>query len=991
MKETKDYFIRNDLPESLNRENVKELAQLADTLLHGFDEKILGVLIYPAIDNLPSDLVDALAIQLHCDFYDSRLPLKTRRKLVKSSIAWHRIKGTPAAVEMLLQTLYQDAHVSEWFEYGGRPYFFRVGVDISNTEEGANPDTMAQVKKVIELAKNVRSWLDLLEFQIHIKEELEITEDRWWIVHIVNSAKELYPWRGRFFNTSWTFVPHVTFDGTWSLDGEYRFDDVPVGAEDAAEKRFAFDGDWWFDGTSRFGYPVSRKILWGTQEPDELTVVPRSAIKEQYAVTLPLDVLSPFDTGWAFGARDGPQETAFSASVSPALSEGVSLQEAEETITVLRAVLRDIYPMPHILSFDSTWEFHAPICMDGTWGFDGNARQRFGDARHEPWKNLPILFFDEQREAVISYKEIQLCFDGTWEFTRNGTRHFDDTIEIPRIEQMDGTPYDGRLYDGSWKFFGLHSAGVFWNEDAQERFALLEEEPESEKLEAQETAAISAEAGFTDSMFSKKVFDGAWGFSGVQVFGSGSAMFEELPAFSEGRFFDRSWDFGLCGRLFDGSWKLGESSCHFDSSWHFGGEEYFQEDGRKEASDIGLRSVLSDRLEHFRQFGEGLAFDGEWSLGGITGPQETKIPWQIATSMEEEEPLRDEARISVSVAFREHAPISPVPSFNGEWTFPETYMFDGAWQFGSGTVFGEAARETSLPNGEKIFREKSVEERLFVEKQPTTTISDTMTRTNAFGEGLAFDGEWNFGEQEGCSESIGVLVSVDLRLLEDEPDPEKLEAQETAAISAGAGFTDSMFSKKVFDGAWGFSGVQVFGSGSAMFEELPAFSEGRFFDRSWDFGLCGRLFDGSWKLGESSCHFDSSWHFGGEEYFQEDGRKEASDIGLRSVLSDRLEHFQRFGEELFFDGEWSLGEQEGCSESMAVFVSVGLRFDGTWDFDGEARVLDGAWSLGTDSYSFGENAEPRNHFDGTWNFTDSGTRIRFERRWNSFGIETIAA
>lgn len=669
----------------------------------------------------------------------------------------------------------------------------------------------------------------LIELVTRLMDELELSEDRLWTIELAKKTKEYYPWRGRYFDSSWTFIPQVQFDGGWGFNGEYCFDGIPTGEEDDARLPFRFDGDWFFDECRRFGYPVSRKILWGTQETDELTVVPRSAIKEQYSVTLPFDVLSPFDTGWAFGARDGPQETAFSASVSPALSEGVSLQEAEETITVLRAVLRDIYPMPHILSFDSTWEFHAPICMDGTWDFDGNARQRFGDVRHEPWKNLPILFFDEQREAVISYEEIQLCFDGTWEFTRNGTRHFGDTIEIPRIEQTDGTPYDGRLYDGSWKFFGLHSAGVFWNEDAQERFALLEEEPEPEKLEAQETAAISAGAGFADAMFSSKVFDGAWEFRGMPTFGSSSAVFEGLPTFSGKQFFDALWAFGMCGRLFDGTWKLGEDSRHFDATWRFHGEEYFQEGGGKEASDIGLRSVLSDRLEHFRRFGKELFFDGKWSLGGITGPQETETPWQIATSMEEKEPLRDEARISVSVAFREHAPISPVPSFNGEWAFPETYMFDGAWQFGGGTVFGEAAREMSLPNGEKIFREKSVEEQLFVGEQPTATISDTMTRTNAFGEGLAFDGEWNFGEQEGFSESLGVLVS------------------------------------------------------------------------------------------------------------------------------------------------------------------VGLRFDGTWSFDAEARVLDGAWSLGTDSYSFGENAEPRNRFDGTWNFTDSGTRIRFERRWNSFGIETIAA
>ena len=674
----------------------------------------------------------------------------------------------------------------------------------------------------------------LIELVTRLMDELKLSKDRLWTIELAKKAREYYPWRGRYFDTSWTFIPQVQFDGGWGFDGEYCFDGIPTGEEDDARLPFRFDGDWAFDGVCRFGYPVSRKILWGNNEPDELIVAPRSVIQEKYSVTLPFDVLTPFDTGWAFGARDGPQETAFSAMVSPVLLEEVSLQEDRETITVLRPILRDIYPLPHILSFDGTWAFHTPVLIDGTWGFGGNGRERFGDTKYEPWANLPILFFDEQRETRISYEEVPLCFDGTWEFDRESARRFGDIIEIPRMEQEDGTPYDGRLFDGSWQFFGLHVADVFWNEDAQEKFVLLEDEPEPEHLQTQEKAILSAKAEFADSVFSQKVFDGTWEFSEAQVFGSGSIAFEGLPTFSDGQLFDSSWAFGLCGRLFDGTWKLGEDSTHFNDSWHFDGEEYFPEDGRKEAAGIGLRSILSDRLEHFRIFDGDLRFDESWQFGGLAGPQESDTVWQISTSIQERETLQEVDRISVSLALREYHPISKVPSFDGGWAFRGQRPFDGAWQFGKGAVFGEAEDGTEeihgLPCGEPWFRQEHEQESLFVQEEPVANLSESITRTNTFGGNIEFDGEWRFGEQEGAG------------------------------------------------------------------------------------------------------------------------------------------------------------------ESMAVFVSMVLRFDGTWDFGGDAKAFDGTWNIGEDYYSFGENALPRNRFDGTWDFADyMNCRTRFERRWNSFGSITFTA
>lgn len=160
MNNIEDYFIHKNLPQSLDKKNVQEVAKVVDDTLLSFDKTIAEVLIYPAIDMLGSELINTLAIQMHCDFYDDTLPLDVRRNLVKNSIAWHRIKGTPAAVEQMIQTVYQTGVVEEWFDYGGEPFFFKVNL-------GDSQITTQKIKnliKMINVSKNVRSWLEVLRF-----------------------------------------------------------------------------------------------------------------------------------------------------------------------------------------------------------------------------------------------------------------------------------------------------------------------------------------------------------------------------------------------------------------------------------------------------------------------------------------------------------------------------------------------------------------------------------------------------------------------------------------------------------------------------------------------------------------------------------------------------------------------------------------------------------------------------------------------------------
>jgi len=122
------------------------------------------VLIYPRIDELPEELLDILAYDLHVDWYDYSYPIETKRNVLKSSVGIHKKIGTKRAVEKALSDVYKMATVEEWFEYGGEPYHFKVRVDIGNT--GLAAETTKQIEEKMWFYKNLRSHCDGIFYAI---------------------------------------------------------------------------------------------------------------------------------------------------------------------------------------------------------------------------------------------------------------------------------------------------------------------------------------------------------------------------------------------------------------------------------------------------------------------------------------------------------------------------------------------------------------------------------------------------------------------------------------------------------------------------------------------------------------------------------------------------------------------------------------------------------------------------------------------------------
>ena len=111
--------------------------------------------------SLPEPVLDLLAWQLHVEGYDEAVNLQAKREMIWASVILHRKRGTPWAVKHGLETTLQvPAKISEWFEYGGEPYFFRVELDVSGVPIDAR--AVENAIKVIFAHKNVRSWLEYL-------------------------------------------------------------------------------------------------------------------------------------------------------------------------------------------------------------------------------------------------------------------------------------------------------------------------------------------------------------------------------------------------------------------------------------------------------------------------------------------------------------------------------------------------------------------------------------------------------------------------------------------------------------------------------------------------------------------------------------------------------------------------------------------------------------------------------------------------------------
>lgn len=136
-------------PESLKQdENLHTLAKVVAEQLAALWAENDKISIYNRIDQLDESILDILAGDFNVFWYAYNAPVEYKREQIKKLFATYRYLGTRQASEDALSGICDDPKITEWFEYGGTPGYFRIEFE---AKEAITPEivikTLERVKR----------------------------------------------------------------------------------------------------------------------------------------------------------------------------------------------------------------------------------------------------------------------------------------------------------------------------------------------------------------------------------------------------------------------------------------------------------------------------------------------------------------------------------------------------------------------------------------------------------------------------------------------------------------------------------------------------------------------------------------------------------------------------------------------------------------------------------------------------------------------------
>lgn len=151
------------LPPALQKDpSAVALAEDMADLLAQRPEEIERLRIYPVIDRLDERLLDILAYDFKVDWWDADYSLEEKRRTLKDSWRVHKTLGTKAAVERAIRAIYPETTVEPWFVYGGKPYHFRLRINI--TSDSGDRERQRRVLNRLEYYESLRDQVDTVKY-----------------------------------------------------------------------------------------------------------------------------------------------------------------------------------------------------------------------------------------------------------------------------------------------------------------------------------------------------------------------------------------------------------------------------------------------------------------------------------------------------------------------------------------------------------------------------------------------------------------------------------------------------------------------------------------------------------------------------------------------------------------------------------------------------------------------------------------------------------
>lgn len=130
-------------------------------MIYGFAERTI---IYMHLNEQEDHVLDLMASELKTQYYSTDLDHETKVQLIQNTLWWHIHAGATGAVQRMVEIVFGSGEVTEWFDYGGNPFYFKI-----KTDEDLSPDIMERFRELIKKVKNTCATLE----EISISHDME--------------------------------------------------------------------------------------------------------------------------------------------------------------------------------------------------------------------------------------------------------------------------------------------------------------------------------------------------------------------------------------------------------------------------------------------------------------------------------------------------------------------------------------------------------------------------------------------------------------------------------------------------------------------------------------------------------------------------------------------------------------------------------------------------------------------------------------------------
>lgn len=123
-----------------------------------------GVMVSANVDAMPDAVLDILAVELRIPYYNRDYATPVKRELIKGAIQYWATAGTVGSLTKILEDIFGDAEIEDWYTYNSSPGYFRILTNNPNV----TGDTLKQFEETAKNVKRLSAWLDYVIVDIGI-------------------------------------------------------------------------------------------------------------------------------------------------------------------------------------------------------------------------------------------------------------------------------------------------------------------------------------------------------------------------------------------------------------------------------------------------------------------------------------------------------------------------------------------------------------------------------------------------------------------------------------------------------------------------------------------------------------------------------------------------------------------------------------------------------------------------------------------------------